>query len=306
MNELVTSGTEPEGYQCENPLCTLTSFDSVGSLPILVNPVCPYSLDLSSRLFEDYVLVSRSDSHPKLLTILKRIVQGNNKISFNNFQELMSLLPKGASVLIIGGGTRGSGTQQVYENSTKSIIKLYSIDVYPSAEIDCIADAHCLPFPDSFFDCVIIQAVLEHVVSPNQVLSEIYRVTSDYSFVYSEVPFIQSVHEGPFDFTRFTHSGHQLLFSSFHIISTGVHHGPTQSVLFVLSHYSQLLFGKLSRIVLYSLFARFSRFIDDRLFSNSRLIDMACGTYVLAQKRSDCSARELTVQFIKSLYLGRQ
>jgi len=272
----------------------------------LVNPACSYSLDLNIGLFEDSELVNRRDCQPKLFTALKHIVQGSNTISLNNFQTLLTLLPKGASVLIIGGGTRGSGTQKVYNEAKKSIIKLYSIDVYPSVEIDCVADAHSLPFPDSFFHCVIIQAVLEHVISPTKVVSEIYRVLSEKSFVYSEVPFIQSVHEGAFDFTRFTHSGHQLLFSDFHIISSGAHHGPTQSLLFVFSHYLQLLFGSIARLLFYSTFSRISRFVDAILFSGSGSIDIACGTYVLAQKRNDRVGRQYTAQLIKSLYAGRQ
>jgi ubiquinone/menaquinone biosynthesis C-methylase UbiE len=37
-------------------------------------------------------------------------------------------------------------------------------------------DAHCLPFMDSSFDCVIITEVLEHVYCPYRVLEEVHRV----------------------------------------------------------------------------------------------------------------------------------
>ncbi len=303
---LVFDGVETKGFHCVNTECELTSFESLGSLPILVNPLCPNSLDLTSRLLLGPNLVERASKKSIFLNAIKQILQGRNNVSRSNFHKLLTLLPEGASVLIVGGATRGSGMEQVYNAAESGRIKLFSIDVYPAAEVHCVADAHCLPFPDSSFDCVIIQAVLEHVISPHGVVSEIHRVLSEKSIVYSEVPFIQSVHEGPFDFTRFTHSGHQLLFSRFCIISTGVHHGPTQSLLFIFSHYIQLVFGRISRHIVYTTFARISRFIDSNLFPNSRLVDIACGTYVLAQKRSDHVPPKCTVSLIKSIYSGQQ
>lgn len=305
-NELATDNFKSTKLYCTNTKCELATFESVSSLPILVNPACPFSLDLSSHLFDDVSLVDRVNNKSTFLNVFKRILQGKNSVSSSNFQKLLRMLRVDASVLIVGGGTRGSGMEQIYNAAEHCKINLFSIDVYPSSEVHCIADAHCLPFPDSYFDCVIIQAVLEHVISPHQVVSEIHRVLSENSIVYSEVPFIQSVHEGPFDFTRFTHSGHQLLFKDFRIISTGVHHGPTQSLLFIFSHYMQLIFGKISRLVVYSLFSRISRFIDRNLFSNDKLVDIACGTYVFAQKCRDHVAPQFTVGSIRSLYNGRQ
>ena len=65
-----------------------------------------------------------------------------------------------------------------------------------------------MPFKE--IDLVIIQAVLEHVMYPNKVVSEIYRVLKNDGLIYSETPFMQQVHEGPYDFSRFTESGHRL------------------------------------------------------------------------------------------------
>mgnify|MGYP001234042046 CR=1 FL=1 len=39
-------------------------------------------------------------------------------------------------------------------------IKIESIDVYMSENINAVADAHYLPYKDEAFDIVIIQAVL--------------------------------------------------------------------------------------------------------------------------------------------------
>ena len=42
--------------------------------------------------------------------------------------------------------------------------------------MNLIADAHYLPFPKESYDIIIIQAVLEHVINPYKVVSEIYRI----------------------------------------------------------------------------------------------------------------------------------
>jgi hypothetical protein len=44
--------------------------------------------------------------------------------------------------------------------------------------------------------------------------------------VYAETAFLQAVHEGPFDFARFTESGHRWLFRAFAEIDAGPIGGP--------------------------------------------------------------------------------
>ena len=48
--------------------------------------------------------------------------------------------------------------------------------------------------------------------------------------VYADTPFLQPVHEGPYDFTRFTESGHRWLFRDFALIESGVVAGPGDAV----------------------------------------------------------------------------
>jgi hypothetical protein len=45
-----------------------------------------------------------------------------------------------------------------------------------------------------------------------RVASEIHRLLKSGGFVYSEIPFMQQVHEGAYDFTRYTLVGHRALF----------------------------------------------------------------------------------------------
>ena len=93
--------------------------------------------------------------------------------------------------------------------------------MFSSPHTRLVADAHKLPFVDQSFDGVWIQAVLEHVLEPIDVVSEIHRVLRDDGLVYAETPFMQQVHERAYDFTRFTQSGHRWLFRSFTEISAG-------------------------------------------------------------------------------------
>ena len=78
-----------------------------------------------------------------------------------------------------------------------------------------------MPLADGSVDGVVIQAVLEHVLEPTVVAKEIHRVLRSGGIVYAATPFLQLVHEGPYDFTRFTDSGHRYLFRSFERIDSG-------------------------------------------------------------------------------------
>jgi SAM-dependent methyltransferase len=75
------------------------------------------------------------------------------------------------------------------------------------------------------FDGVWITAVLEHVIEPQKVVDEIWRVLKPAGMVYAETPFMQQVHERAYDFTRFTANGHRWLFRRFEQIDAGVNRG---------------------------------------------------------------------------------
>ena len=66
----------------------------------------------------------------------------------------------------------------------------------------------------------------EHVVDPYRCVDEIHRVLTSNGLIYAETPFIQQVHAGRYDFTRFTQLGHRRLFRRFEEIETGVVCGP--------------------------------------------------------------------------------
>ena len=118
-----------------------------------------------------------------------------------------------ARILVIGsGGLRlGEAADGVLHS-----------DVAFGPAVDAIADAHDLPFPARSFDLVVAVAVLEHVADPARCVAEIARVLAPGGHVYAVTPFLQPVHMGAHDFTRFTPIGHRRLFRQFDEVAAGV------------------------------------------------------------------------------------
>ena len=75
---------------------------------------------------------------------------------------------------------------------------------------------------------------MEHVEDPFKASKEIVRVLKRDGILYSELPFLQSIHEKEFDFTRFTLNGHLKLFSSLRIREKGISKGFYIVVLWML------------------------------------------------------------------------
>ena len=78
-----------------------------------------------------------------------------------------------------------------------------------------ICDANDIPFENGSFDGVVLQAALEHVADPYRCVEETHRVLKEKGLVYAETAFMQQVHGGRYDFTRFTRLGHRRLFRRF-------------------------------------------------------------------------------------------
>tara|TARA_Y100000589_G_C27194881_1_gene646341 strand:- start:5046 stop:5999 length:954 start_codon:yes stop_codon:yes gene_type:complete len=237
--------------------------------------------------------------------ISSRIFKGKNIISEENINFLISNLEVNNKVLVIGGGNIGYGMNKFYEKCKKHRIEFHSIDVYFSKNITAIADANFLPFPDKIFDIVIVQAVLEHVIDPHKVVKEIFRVIQNEGLVYSETPFIQSVHEGAYDFTRFTHSGHRWLFRDFVEVKSGFNQGAFSSLLFIGSHAISGLFRfKSLGILIRLIFGRLAKLLD-YLCDDKSNIDIACGNYFIGKKTKK-DIKEKDSSWIIRYYKGAQ
>jgi SAM-dependent methyltransferase len=187
---------------------------------------------------------------------------------------------EGLMVLVIGGGSIGQGMTPLYDDPDLHIM---SFDIYKSEYTQFVADAHKLPLPDDCFHCVIIQAVLEHVLSPQIVVGEITRVLKNNGIVYSETPFLQHVHEGAYDFTRFTDSGHRYLYRNYVEISSGVSAGAGTQMLWSIDYFFRSLFrsrkaGKTFKVLFF-----WVQYLD--VFMPEKYsVDAASGVFFLGRK----------------------
>jgi SAM-dependent methyltransferase len=222
-----------------------------------------------------------------------------NRVAASNVERLSSLLSAPSPlVLVIGGGTVGNGVEEIYANQG---IRVIGFDIYGSHLTQFIADAHQIPLASESVDAVVIQAVLEHVLDPGQVVKEIHRVLQPGGLVYAETPFLQQVHAGPYDFARYTGSGHRHLFRTFEEISAGPVAGPGTELLWSLDHLVRGLLrselaGKIARGLLFWL-----RYLD-RMVPQAFAIDSASAFYFLGRS----AEHELSPHEIVSYYRGAQ
>jgi SAM-dependent methyltransferase/uncharacterized protein YbaR (Trm112 family) len=142
---------------------------------------------------------------------------------FRTMKRLLLARSAAPVVLLVGGGIRGKGMSEL---TGEPAIRLINVDPSPNSTASVFCDAHDLPFQDGSVDAVVAQAVLEHVADPWRCVEEIHRVLKPNGIVYAETPFMQQVHLHGFDFTRFSHMGHQRLFRRFAEIESGAVAGP--------------------------------------------------------------------------------
>lgn len=191
--------------------------------------------------------------------------------------KALSVRPR---ILVVGGGSVGQGMEPLYEDPAISVV---AFDIYASPHAHFIGDAHHIPLADEAFDGVVIQAVLEHVLEPWIVAEEIWRVLRPGGLVYAETPFMQQVHEGAYDFTRFTESGHRHLFRRFERIDSGSNGGPGLQLTWSIDYLARSLLrsraaGKAAKLLFFWL-----RYLD-RLIPERYAVDGASGVFFMGFK----------------------
>ena len=183
-------------------------------------------------------------------------------------------------------------------------IEFVESDVSFGPRTTLICDAHDIPFEDRFPDGVIVQAVLEHVADPYRCSEEIHRVLKDKGVVYAETPFMQQVHGGQYDFTRFTHIGHRRLFRRFEEIDSGAACGPGMALAWSYQYF--LLSFSTSRrwravIHLFAgLTSFYLKYVDHYLIDKPGTLDAASSFYFMGRK----SGRDLSDRKLIKLYRG--
>jgi SAM-dependent methyltransferase len=165
-----------------------------------------------------------------------------------------------------------------------------------------VCDGRFLPFGSESFDAVIIQAVLEYLLTPAECVEEIHRVLKPGAIVYSEMPFLQGVHGGKYDFTRLTLLGHRRLYKCFSEIQSGACAGPATSLAWSI----QQLFLSLATSATIRDCIRLGtsmgffwlKYLDYLLLRAPGALDAATGTYLLARKSAiSLSDHELLLQY---------
>jgi SAM-dependent methyltransferase len=271
------------GLQCAQPSCGLAdqTFPVVAGQPALID----FGQSILDRA---ELLASAGSSNVErndgvLARTVPRILFGYNRVAEAKAGQILadvktSTLP--ARLLVIGGGAVGSGVQAMYDDPQVQVI---GTDIYHSPHTTLIADGHRLPFADQSVDGVWIQAVLEHVLDPQQVVAEIHRVLQPDGLVFADTPFMQQVHEGAYDFTRFTLSGHRWLFRHFALIDAGTSGGAGLASLWSVRYLARAMTGSGPLGTLMQLAFFWLRFID-RWAGPRDTADAASAVYFYGRK----------------------
>jgi SAM-dependent methyltransferase len=272
-------------WRCTGAPCRYADepFPIVSGVPALVD--FEHSVLDADRLraVEGASEVHRSRFH----RALSRLLHPANTTAPANVARMLELLrADGATagqrprILVIGGGAVGAGLEELYAEPT---VDLICFDIYASPAVRFIADGHAIPLADGCVDGVVIQAVLEHVLEPTVVAKEIHRVLRSAGIVYADSPFLQQVHEGPYDFTRFTDSGHRYLFRSFERIDSGSVAGAGTALRWSIDYFVRaltrsVLLGRIMAMCLFWLS------YADRILDPKHSVDGASSVFFLGRK----------------------
>lgn len=194
-----------------------------------------------------------------------------------------------ARILVIGGGRRSEGVEAI---ASLEGIELIETDVYPSPTVDLVADGLRLPIADGAVDGVISQWVIEHVADPWHLVAETSRVLKPGGLVYSEAPFIQQVHEGRYDFFRFSPLGHRTIYRDFDEIAMKVVQGPGMALSWSSEYFARSLRSRFDRTGVWltrvaRVLALPALLLDRFLIGKPGAWDAASGTSFLGRKAGE-------------------
>jgi SAM-dependent methyltransferase len=235
---------------------------------------------------------------------------GLNRVSAKNFARLREALQqqapqregRAARVLLVGAGDRGAGVAELHGTPG---LELVESDILLSPAVKLVADAHDLPFEGESFDAVVLQAVLEHVVDPVRCVAEAHRVLQPGGYIYTEVPFLQQVHMGAHDFTRFTLGGHRALLRSFRELDAGAAGGPAMALGWAIDHFfrsfsSAPLYRKALAVGL-PLALFWLKYLDLVLEREPQAADAASGTFFFGvRSEAPATDREILARYGRS------
>lgn len=110
------------------------------------------------------------------------------------YKSFLKSCPSGSRILIIG--VMGGRDYFLFKNLGYEVT---AMDLGPQPDIDNIIFANIeeeLPFPDGYFDAIILGEVLEHLKQDAKALENLRRVIKPEGYLAVSVPFYQDVEEG--------------------------------------------------------------------------------------------------------------
>jgi len=273
------------GLACENEACAAV-YPVVDGVPVLI--------DENTSVFSKDDFVTRKATffprHSSIRTTISGLlpqlsINISSRRNYRTFLHSVTSTSNRPTVLVVGGAILGKGIESIIQDG---LVEFVETDVSLGPRTKIVCDGTSLPFADDSFEGVIVQAVLEHVVDPYKCVTEIHRVLRRGGLVYAETPFMQQVHGGPYDFTRFTHSGHRRLFRQFENLSSGACCGPATALAWSLQYFMLSFFASrparfvvkgASRLLLFWL-----KYLDLYLAGKPQALDAASGLYFLGRK----------------------
>jgi SAM-dependent methyltransferase len=279
------------------------AYPAVDGVPVLINDA--NSLFKISDVLQDRETTYRKSSPLKrfIKSILPSISTNvKAKANLKSFFERLLTENPNPNVLVVGGAVTGAGLESI-----PSQVTLVEIDAALGPRTAVVCDAHDLPFLDGTFDGVIAQAVLEHVLGPEACVREMYRVLRGGGMVYAETPFMQQVHAGRYDFTRFSHLGHRYLFRHFSELRSGPCSGPGTAMAWAYAYLLQSFFRNQTfgqaAFAFGSLTGFWLKYLDHLVIDLPGSYDAASAYYFLGTKgESNLSGQELIAGYQGNIY----
>lgn len=281
----------PTSVQC---VVCATEYQIARGVPLLVPP--------SGSLFDADVIAATSGTKTSRAGLRRFIPEISQNVAaernYKSIKAMVADLNSPALVLFVGGGEAGKGSSALFGGGVEIVVS----DVAIADSTHVCLDAHRIPFREGTFDVVVAQALLEHVLDPVQCVAEMHRILKSDGIIYAETPFMQQVHMGAYDFTRFSLLGHRRLFRRFTEIDSGIAVGPGSALAWSLVYFvtsfsrgtkSRRVLNSLSRLTVFWL-----KYLDNRLATRPAATDAAAGVFFLGRKSAqELSDRELIQQY---------
>ena len=274
-------------YRCTNPNDN-SAFPIVNGIPVFINESnSVFTISDFTQQCSTYFDLKPKSRLKKAVRKLLPNISGNikGKKNYKKLGEMLVHRSENPRVLVLGGSIIGQGMEPLFAYPS---IEFVETDVSFGPRTQLICDGHDIPFENDSFDAVIAQAVLEHVVDPYRCVEEIHRVLKPNALVYAETPFMQQVHGGRYDFTRFTHLGHRRLFRMFTEVASGAVCGPAMALAWSYQHFLVSLAGRGKARAIAALFATYTawylKYLDYILIDRPAARDAASGCYFIGTK----------------------